>query len=106
MNDSGQTEQDPSQPISNAEVDRLLSALPEWRREDGGIRKRYRHTNFRAAIAFVNEIAELAESAGHHPDIDIRWRNVIVFLTTHEAGGITHLDLDLAKDIDAITSKS
>lgn len=92
----------PAQPLSNAEVDRALGALRGWRREEGGIRKRFRRGNFRDAIAFVNAIADLAEDAGHHPDIDIRWRNVIVFLTTHETGGVTELDLDLAQKIDGL----
>lgn len=90
----------PTQPLSNAAVDRTLGELPGWRREEGGIRKRYRRADFRDAIAFVHQIADLAEAAGHHPDIDIRWRNVIVFLTTHEAGGVTNLDLDLAREIE------
>ena len=93
---------DPTQPLSNAEVERALGTLRGWRREEGGIRKRFRRANFRDAIAFVNQIAELAESTGHHPDIDIRWRNVIIFLTTHEAGGVTHLDLDLAREIEGL----
>ena len=89
-----------NEPLSNAEVDRTLETMRGWRREEGGIRKRFRRADFRAAIAFVNAIADLAEAAGHHPDIDIRWRNVIVFLTTHEAGGVTALDLDLARKIE------
>jgi 4a-hydroxytetrahydrobiopterin dehydratase len=91
---------EPSQPLSNADIDRALGALTGWKREEGGIRKRYRRANFRDAIAFVNQIADLAEAASHHPDIDIRWRNVIVFLTTHEAGGVTSLDLELARQIE------
>ena len=93
---------DPAQPLSNAEVAHRLYTLRGWRREEGGIRKRFRRDNFREAIAFVNAIADLAEEAGHHPDIDIRWRNVIIFLTTHEAGGVTDLDLDLARRIDEL----
>ncbi|HYI16506.1 MAG TPA: 4a-hydroxytetrahydrobiopterin dehydratase [Thermomicrobiales bacterium] len=93
---------DPAQPLSNAEVADALSTLRGWRREESGIRKRFRRDNFREAIAFVNALADLAEGAGHHPDIDIRWRNVIIFLTTHEAGGVTDLDLDLARRIDEL----
>ena len=92
----------PSQPLSNADVDRALGAVQGWRREEGGIRKRFRRGTFREAIAFVNAIAALAEETGHHPDIDIRWRNVIIFLTTHEAGGVTELDLDLARRIEGL----
>ena len=98
----GQPAPEPSQPLSNAEVDRALGSLKGWKREEGGIRKRYRRASFRDAITLVNQIADIAEDAGHHPDIDIRWRNVIVFLTTHEAGGVTDLDLEVARQIEAI----
>jgi len=102
MDGMDQEQSEPAQPLSNAEVERALGTLPGWRREEGGIRKRFRHANFRDAVAFVNQIAQLSELAGHHPDIDIRWRNVIVFLTTHEAGGATHLDLELARQIEDV----
>lgn len=92
-----------TEPLPLSEVDRILDReLTGWRREDRGIRKRYRRATFPEAIQFVVKLGELAEAANHHPDIDIRWRNVIVYLTTHEAGGVTALDLDLARQIDAL----
>jgi len=92
-----------AEPLPLSEVDRILDReLTGWRREDRGIRKRYRRATFPEAIQFVVRLGELAEAANHHPDIDIRWRNVIVYLTTHEAGGVTALDLDLAREIDAL----
>ncbi len=92
-----------AEPLPLSEVDRILDReLTGWRREDRGIRKRYRRATFPEAIQFVVRLGELAEAANHHPDIDIRWRNVIVYLTTHEAGGVTALDLDLARQIDAL----
>lgn len=92
-----------TEPLPLSEVDRILDReLTGWRREDRGIRKRYRRATFPEAIQFVVRLGELAEAANHHPDIDIRWRNVIVYLTTHEAGGVTALDLDLARQIDAL----
>ena len=93
---------DPAQPLSNAEVAHALNSLHGWRREENGIRKRFRRGDFRDAIAFVNAIADLAEKASHHPDIDIRWRNVTLALTTHDAGGLTQNDFDLAAQIDEI----
>jgi 4a-hydroxytetrahydrobiopterin dehydratase len=102
---SGTTDLDvgePAQPLSNSEVDRRLRDLPGWKREDAGVRKRFRHASFRDAIAFVNAVAELSEEAQHHPNIDIRWRTVILHLTTHEAGGISELDLSLASRIEAL----
>ena len=92
----------PTQPLSNAEIERELGTLRGWKREEGGIRKRFRHASFTDAIAFVNRVAEAAEDAQHHPDIDIRWRNVIIFLTTHEAGGRTALDLELGRASQAL----
>lgn len=99
------SEQEPyiiSQQLSNAEVDRQLASLRGWRREEGGIRKRFRRATFPDAIAFVNQVADLSEAANHHPDIDIRFRNVIIFLTTHVSGGITERDLNLAREIEEI----
>ncbi len=91
------------EPLPSDEIDRVIARdLPGWRREDRGIRKRFRRASFPAAIEFVGRVAELAEATNHHPDIDIRWRTVIVYLTTHEAGGVTALDLDLARQIDAL----
>jgi 4a-hydroxytetrahydrobiopterin dehydratase len=92
----------PAQPLSNAEVDRRLKDLPGWKREDAGLRKRFRRASFPDAIAFVNAVAELAEEAQHHPNIDIRWRTVILFLTTHEAGGISERDFELARRVESI----
>jgi 4a-hydroxytetrahydrobiopterin dehydratase len=79
-----------------------LARTPGWERAGEEIRRTYRFRDFREALAFVNRVGDLAEAAGHHPDIDIRWRNVIIFLTTHEAGGVTNLDLDLARRIDEL----
>lgn len=91
------------EPLPVSDVDNILDReLKGWRREDRGIRKRFRRATFPEAIAFVVRVGELAEAANHHPDIDIRWRNVIVYLTSHEAGGVTALDLDLARQIDAL----
>jgi 4a-hydroxytetrahydrobiopterin dehydratase len=91
-----------AQPLPNVVVDDALLSLKGWKREEGGLRKRFRRTNFPDAIAFVGRVAELAEAAQHHPDIDIRYRNVILFLTTHEAGGVTELDLALARQIEDV----
>jgi len=64
--------------------------------------KVHRTPDFVGAVAFVNRVAERAEAAYHHPDIDIRWNAVTLRLSTHSAGGITHADLDLAAQIDAL----
>ena len=58
--------------------------------------------DFRASLAFVNKVGDLAEDAGHHPDIDIRYNKVRLALVTHDAGGITQKDFDLAAAADKL----
>jgi 4a-hydroxytetrahydrobiopterin dehydratase len=79
-----------------------LRGVPGWERAGAEIRRRYRFADFRQALAFVNRVGVLAESAGHHPDIDIRYDTVILALTTHDAGGLSAKDFDLARAIDAL----
>ena len=81
----------------------LLSALPEWRREGEIISRTFGFKDFPAAMKFVNAVAELAEQAQHHPDVDIRWNKVTLALTTHDAGGLTEKDFALAKQCDALS---
>jgi 4a-hydroxytetrahydrobiopterin dehydratase len=87
--------------LSDDEVQAALAGLPDWSREDQEIVRTYELESFPAAIAFVGRVAELAEAADHHPDLDIRYRRVRVALTTHDAGGLTRRDFDLAGHIDA-----
>ena len=81
-----------------------LSGLSDWSHDASEIRKEYRCGSFADAIAFVVRIGFLAEAANHHPDIDVRWRTVTVALSTHDAGGLTELDFDLAARIDEAMS--
>jgi 4a-hydroxytetrahydrobiopterin dehydratase len=78
-----------------------LDRLEGWTREGSVIRKTYTLGSFSEAIAFVNRIAELAERADHHPDIDIRYDRVGCALSTHSEGGLTRKDFDLASQLDA-----
>lgn len=73
-----------------------LSDLPGWQIEDGELTRTFNFKDFRAALAFVNRVGEHAEEAGHHPDIDIRYNRVRLSLVTHDAGGLTAKDFDLA----------
>lgn len=77
-----------------------LETLPAWQLEDGKLIRDYTFHDFVAAIAFVNEVAGLAESANHHPDIDIRYNRVRLGLISHDSGGITSRDVKLAAQID------
>jgi 4a-hydroxytetrahydrobiopterin dehydratase len=76
-----------------------LAALPDWKLEDGNLVRTFAFTDFREAMSFVNSVAALAERAGHHPDIDIRYNKVRLALSSHDAGGITDKDFGLAEEI-------
>jgi 4a-hydroxytetrahydrobiopterin dehydratase len=91
-----------SELIEADELEVLLKKLPEWDLEDNTIVRALEFDEFMEAIDFVNAVAEIAEEAGHHPDIDIRWCTVTVRLTTQDAGGLTEADLDVAKKIDTL----
>ena len=88
--------------FSAAQVAFHLSALPSWKVETGELTRTFLFEDFRAALRFVNHVAELAEEAGHHPDIDIRYNRVRLGLSTHDAGGITAKDFDLAACTDKL----
>lgn len=83
-------------------VDAALAEGIAWDRVDAELVKRHRGHDFAASLAYVNAVGALAEDAGHHPDIDIRWNVVTLRLSTHSAGGITEADLALARRIDAL----
>ncbi|MCI0432328.1 MAG: 4a-hydroxytetrahydrobiopterin dehydratase [Gemmatimonadetes bacterium] len=79
-----------------------LTRLDGWVREGDAIVRSFRFRDFAQAIDFVRRVAELAEDANHHPDIDIRYTRVILTVSTHSAGGITRKDLDLAARINTL----
>jgi 4a-hydroxytetrahydrobiopterin dehydratase len=78
----------------------LLTTLPQWEIKAGELVRIYKFEDFVTALEFVNQIAVLAEKAGHHPDIDIRYNKVRLALVTHDAGGLTSKDFDLAAQAD------
>jgi 4a-hydroxytetrahydrobiopterin dehydratase len=86
--------------LTEQQAQSLLTSLPDWKIEDGELVRRFSFKDFRASLAFVNRVGELAESAGHHPDIDIRYNKVRLALVTHDAGGLTNNDFDLAAKAD------
>ncbi len=87
--------------LSDITIQRAIGAMTGWSRKGDTITKSYTRPSFLDGIAFVQRIAMEAEAKDHHPDIDIRYTKIIVTLSTHSAGGITQLDLDLAGKIDA-----
>lgn len=89
-------------PFTPAEVASHLAALPAWQVEGDQLVRSFQFPDFLAALRFVNRVADLAEEAGHHPDIDIRYNRVRLGLTTHDAGGLTAKDFSLAASIDKL----
>ena len=88
--------------LTEQQIAAELEAL-EWQRDGDAIAREWKLSDFRAAIAFVNEVAELAEAADHHPDIFVHGYNrVRVTLTTHFVRGLTARDFELARRIDAL----
>lgn len=88
--------------LDDQEIRKRLDDLKGWTREGDTIRKTYTLDSFPEAIAFVNRIADVAQKADHHPDIDIRFDRVSCTLSTHSEGGLTSWDFDLARTIDAV----
>ena len=86
--------------LSDADVQQALAGLPGWERVGDEIAKTFECASFPDAIAFVVRIGFFAEQADHHPDLDVRWRKVKVALTTHDAGGLTQKDVELATKIE------
>jgi 4a-hydroxytetrahydrobiopterin dehydratase len=86
--------------LDEAAIAQALRQAPGWERAGGELKRTYRFEDFREALAFVNRVGELAERAGHHPDIDIRYNAVTLVHSTHDAGGLTSKDFDLARVID------
>lgn len=87
--------------LSADEVRRALAGV-DWTLDGSELRKSMTFADFEAAMAFVNRVADLAEERNHHPDIAISWNRVDLRLSTHDRGGLTELDFDLARAIDAL----
>ena len=85
--------------LKSLQLKAALKTVPLWRRRGKAIVSTFKFKDFVLAIRFVNQVARLAERAQHHPDIDIRWNQVRLLLTTHDAGGLTEKDFDLARKI-------
>jgi 4a-hydroxytetrahydrobiopterin dehydratase len=88
--------------LSDDEIGAALATLPGWTYGGGSLQRRVGFPSFMAGIAFVNRVAEAAEQAGHHPDIAINYSTIALALSSHDAGGVTERDVDLARRIDAL----
>jgi 4a-hydroxytetrahydrobiopterin dehydratase len=91
-------------PLTEAEARRLCEAVPAWALLENGTRlvRRFEFRDFKAAMEFVNRVADLAEEEGHHPDFVIHWNKVELTLWTHKIGGLHENDFILAAKIDRL----
>lgn len=90
--------------LSENEIQSRLQTLNGWQQDGKKIQTVKKFDGFPSAIAFVNQLVEPAEAAGHHPDLAISYNQVTIALSTHDAGGLTQKDFDMASQIDALAS--
>ncbi|MBL0939110.1 MAG: 4a-hydroxytetrahydrobiopterin dehydratase [Gemmatimonadaceae bacterium] len=95
----------PAPVLSDIEIQRNLGALPGWSRKGDVLQKTYHFAAFPDGIAFLARVADVAESLQHHPDIDIRYTRVLFSLSTHDSGGITQKDFELATRIEQLAAE-
>lgn len=88
--------------LNSTQIKETLGSVPNWTQKADAISRTFQFKDFPGSIQFVNGLAKIAEEANHHPDIDIRWNKVTLVLSTHDAGGLTEKDFDLAKKIDRL----
>ncbi|HEY8922156.1 MAG TPA: 4a-hydroxytetrahydrobiopterin dehydratase [Candidatus Limnocylindria bacterium] len=88
--------------LTEPEIAAALEAIPDWHREEGWLIRTVECPSFRASIALVSRVADAAEEANHHPDIEINWRHVTFKLTTKASKGLTARDFAMAATIDRL----
>lgn len=88
--------------LTDSEVQQALASLSGWQRNGKAIQRIFEFPDFKAAMEFVNKIADAAEQANHHPDIDIRYNKVTMALISHDSGGVTQRDVRMAERINQI----
>ena len=95
-------------PLTRDEAQRFQAQAPDWELDDdaNGIQRTLRFRNFREALAFVQEVGELAESEGHHPDISFGWGYATISLSTKKIKGLHENDFIMASKIDQIHDRS
>ncbi len=87
--------------LTPPQIDAALAKLPLWKHVGDTLKRTFVFADFVTGIEFVRSVADIAEEVQHHPDIDIRWNQVTLTLTTHDSGGLTALDFEVAGRCDA-----
>jgi 4a-hydroxytetrahydrobiopterin dehydratase len=90
---------------TDEEISQLLDSLPGWRREGDALVASYDAPDFPSAVQLIVQAGDEAEQMGHHPDVDLRWKVTHWRLSTHSAGGVTQLDIELAQRISQAASR-
>lgn len=88
--------------LTSEEIELALTEVADWEARDDHLKKRFSFSNFAESLAFINKVGAAAEAADHHPDITFGWGYAEISITTHDKGGITAKDFDLAGTIDGI----
>ena len=90
-------------PLRGKELEKLHSGVSKWTvTNEHHLHREFRFPDFKQALEFVNQVGEIAESQGHHPDILLKWGNVEVTLWTHKIDGLTESDFIMAAKIDRL----
>jgi 4a-hydroxytetrahydrobiopterin dehydratase len=92
------------QPLSAVDVAKALAELTDWTGDTTSLHRSIKAATFAAGIQLVDAVAEIADAMDHHPDIDIRWTTITFTCSTHSAGGVTELDVELARRIDDLAA--
>jgi 4a-hydroxytetrahydrobiopterin dehydratase len=91
--------------LTDSEIQAHLTDLPGWAVQESALKRTYTFPDFVEAMKFVNQLADEAERVQHHPDIDIRYNKVTIALTTHDSGGITGKDFQLAQQAESFAPR-
>lgn len=91
--------------LTDLEIQQALGSLPGWQRSGKAIQRVFEFSDFKAAMQFVNKVADAAEQANHHPDIDIRYNKVTTALISHDSGGVTQRDVRMAQRINEVAKQ-
>jgi len=89
-------------PLTPGEIEQLEQQLPGWSLVDGKLHRELVFSDFNAAFGFMTRVALIAEAMGHHPEWRNVWNRVVIDLTTHDTGGLSNLDQQLAQRINAL----